>query len=311
VGSAARGLLLALALTSGLSGAGCAGILGIDLPQDLPDSSSQDGPEEGTDVSTQDSTTALDSSALDSTTALDSSAQDSAAALESSPVDAPDSSLQNDATDAPTDAAADAQEGGALTDQACGVCVGGTTEPCGANGTQVCNGECQWNACSVPNDVGCSDGTRDGFVSVAMFPRIAGCLGEWDPGSMRAPKTGVPCGESLDLPCAAPADLCAAGWHVCGTPPYGPTDLSGKISNAQCLGETTGSFIAALGDQACEPCSTTGSGPVCCGTCIQQNGSCVWPNATAWIGQVGTDSNRCAYVVNTYPTAWGALCCMD
>lgn len=291
VGAIARTAFLSLAVAGELAtGAGCAGILGIDAPEDRKDSS-QSGPDSSIEEG-------MDSSLPDET---DSSAQG----------DAADSRLP-DAMDAVADGVTDANEGGAPTDPTCSVCIGGTTEPCGTNGMQTCSAQCKWGACSVPNTVGCSDSKRDGFLDTTVFPRIAGCLGDWTEGSMRATKTGVACGNDFPVRCNVPADLCAAGWHVCGTPPYGPTDVSAKITNAQCTAETTGSFLAALGDLECDPCSSTGFGVVCCGSaCIQQNGSCVWENATPWAGEVGTHTNLCSDVYNTYPTAWGALCCMD
>ncbi len=278
-----RTALLPLALVTVFAVAGCAGILGIDFPIGVTDASAEGGP---------------DSSSSDGTDA--------------STADEPDASSQDATTDAAGDAVSDAHEGGAATDQACGVCVPGATEACGVNGTQTCSAQCKWGTCSVSNTIGCSDGSRDGFVSATSYPKITGCLGDWNEGSMRAPKTGVPCGKDTGVRCAVPADLCSEGWHVCGTPPYGPTDISAKMTNAQCTAETTGSFLAALGDLECDPCSATGFGAVCCGsTCIQQNGSCVWANATPWVGEVGTHTNLCSDVYNTYPTVWGALCCMD
>jgi hypothetical protein len=301
VGPFARAAFLSLALASGLAGTGCADILGLDSPHELKDSSSQDRPDsvtgDGMDSSEPDRPDSATGGGMDSSEPDETDSVKKDGATDSSP------------RDASADIVTDAHEGGAPTDQTCGVCVSGTSQPCGANGTQTCSSQCTWGACSVPNTVGCSDGTRDGFLA---SPGIAGCLGDWNEGSMRAPKTGTVCGNAISLRCPVPADLCAAGWHVCGTPPYEPTEISAQITNAQCTGETTGSFLAALGDQECEPCSSTGFGAVCCGsTCIQQNGSCVWTNATPWAGDVGTHTNLCSDVYNTYPTAWGALCCLD
>lgn len=215
-------------------------------------------------------------------------------------------------TEASADVLTDQDEGRPPADAPCGVCAPGTSEACGTGGTQSCSAHCGWGPCSVPNTTGCSDLKRDGFVSTTAFPGIAGCLGDWGEVSMRAPKTGVACGNNLATRCAAPADLCAPGWHVCGTPPYGPTEISAKITNAQCTGEMTGTFLAALGDQECEPCSSTGFGAVACGTpIIQQNGSCVWAHATPWVGIISGHQNLCSDVYNTYPNTMGTLCCID
>ena len=160
---------------------------------------------------------------------------------------------------------------------------------------------------------GCSDGNRDGFADAATYPRIAGCLGAWHEDSTRASKTGNACGNDLSQSCAAPADLCASHWHICGIPPYGPADLADKLTLAQCVGEKRGMFIAALGDQACEPCAAGGYDAVCCGaSCLDAGGSCVWPNATRYLGVLDGHNNLCNDVINDkYPNAIGVLCCED
>jgi hypothetical protein len=300
-------LAVSIALVSPSAGvfaaSGCSGLLGLRYPQD----------DAGADAAlameaTTDAAVAVSEDAAPPEVSTDNEAEiaSDAAVIESS-----DDVVEDSTGEEAADASRDGQERDAAGDGGCGVCVSGATEACGTGGMQTCSAQCRWGACSVTNTVGCSDGTRDGFVGAA-FPRIAGCLGDWNEGSMRAPKTGVACGNSLAVRCAVPADLCAAGWHVCGTPPYGSTDISSKITNAQCTGGPAASYLAALGDLECEPCSSTGFGAVCCGTtCIQQNGNCVWPDATPWVGVIGTHMNLCSDVFNTYPTSWGALCCMD
>jgi hypothetical protein len=163
-----------------------------------------------------------------------------------------------------------------------------------------------------PPPSGCSDGTRESFKDTAQFPTIAGCGAAWGETSMRAPATGVACGNDLGT-CSAPADACATGWHVCGAPPYGPQDISGRISVDGCLGQP-GEFAAALGDQTCDPCtpSTPGAGAACCGSaCIQQNGSCIYPSQTAWFGVIGGHTNLCGDIIAMDPASRGALCCKD
>jgi hypothetical protein len=158
------------------------------------------------------------------------------------------------------------------------------------------------------SDIGCSDGTREGFVDRTMFPTLAGCGALWPESSMRSPKDGVPCGNSLGT-CAVPADACAAGWHVCATPPYGPADVSSKITAAECAAQP-GEFAMAVGDQRCEPCDITGDGAACCGMiCVQQNGSCVFPGETAWFGVIDGHDNRCSDIVASYLGFQGVLCC--
>jgi hypothetical protein len=154
---------------------------------------------------------------------------------------------------------------------------------------------------------GCSDGTREGFTAPGAYPAIAGCGANWPMGSLRAPKTGVPCGHGLGT-CATPADACGTGWHVCATPPYGPTDVSARATAAECLAQP-GSFAIAVGDQRCDPCTVDGDGAACCGNgCVQQNGSCIYPNMTAWVGVIGGHKNVCTAIESN---GRGVLCCLD
>ena len=67
---------------------------------------------------------------------------------------------------------------------------------------------------------GCSDGGREGFFT---NPTVAGCKGWWwgrknlrDSPSSAQPKCGDDVG-TWGRSCVKPADLCAQGWHVCGT----------------------------------------------------------------------------------------------
>ncbi len=71
-----------------------------------------------------------------------------------------------------------------------------------------------------PSAVGCSDGTREGFVHVGAYPLLAGCGGAWDiPGihnevpacERRAGNDGE---QSDGVGCNV-TDLCAEEWHVC------------------------------------------------------------------------------------------------
>ncbi len=171
-----------------------------------------------------------------------------------------------------------------------------------------------------PAVVGCSDGQREAFVDAAGFPGIAGCLGGWaGTASMRAPGTGATCGDDSGE-CAAPADLCASGWHLCGAS-GAISDLT-QVSAEQCEQAGGGRFSAALshcetqsgcvydtrpdGDYGCFDrgwCSET----VCCGGDCGQFGACrdgVWPGATH-IAQ-GTDQGCGA---TTSRRAGGVLCC--
>jgi hypothetical protein len=157
---------------------------------------------------------------------------------------------------------------------------------------------------------GCADGTREAFTDPAQYPEIAGCEAKWPLASMRAPPTGRACGNSLGVECSVPADACGVGWHVCGTPPYGPADINAKVSADQCASQP-GKYAAALGDRACEICEDQlyGAGAVCCGTsCLQGSANCVFPQATAWFGSVNNRWGYCAGLVAAHPNQ-GVLCC--
>jgi hypothetical protein len=163
----------------------------------------------------------------------------------------------------------------------------------------------------VADDVGCSDGQREGFTDKAQFPSIAGCGANWQRESLRAVPTGRSCGNQKGL-CLVPADACAVHWHVCGAQNSGK-DIAAKVTAAQCKAQD-GSYVAALGDQECESCDPdSGYGAVCCGSeCINQNGSCVWPHETPWKGIIDGQLNRCGDIEQTYPAGnRGVLCCKD
>jgi hypothetical protein len=156
---------------------------------------------------------------------------------------------------------------------------------------------------------GCSDGTREAFVPLEDWPRLAGCTARWPRASLRDPKTGEPCGFELGV-CAAPADACGAGWHVCAQPPYGPQELSEQATAEECAAQP-GAYVAAVGDQFCEPCSAVGDGAACCGDrCVQQNGSCIYPGKTAWFGVVEGYKNVCGAIESDLVQR-GVLCCRD
>jgi hypothetical protein len=79
----------------------------------------------------------------------------------------------------------------------------------------------------LPPEPGCSDGTREGFLSLTQYPDIAACSGAWSvPGITAAGQAQGPvvptCGRSagndstnVDGDGCSAADLCAIGWHIC------------------------------------------------------------------------------------------------
>ncbi|MCA9694942.1 MAG: hypothetical protein R3A51_10105 [Nannocystaceae bacterium] len=174
-----------------------------------------------------------------------------------------------------------------------------------------------------PEVIGCSDGQREGFADLKKHPRIAGCLGRWEgTKSAREKPTGKSCGDDGGI-CDVPSDVCAAGWHVCGSDGKN-RDLKSHTSWRSCNEEAgPGKFIAAMShgqtDELCPPrptpstdfpCMDSGlcSEPVCCGEGCQF-GKCrdaVWPGKTMislgkaeGCGAISSERNG------------GLLCCYD
>lgn len=125
---------------------------------------------------------------------------------------------------------------------------------------------------------GCADGTREGFVSLNTYPRIAGCSGGWSiPGVMSTnPGTAPACPGLATHDTVTPAcgrmggddglnpngsgcdvaDLCAAGWHVC----TGAADITSHSSTG-CTGATTADeprlfFASRQSSNGCGDCAT-------------------------------------------------------
>lgn len=128
-------------------------------------------------------------------------------------------------------------------DDGCGDTCGGCSEgscvdgmccapDCGGKecGDDACGGSCgecpsmsvcEGNVCQFdPAFIGCSDGTREGFLDIGGYPLIAACGGAWTvPGihneipacNRQAGNTGLnQPGQGCNV-----TDLCAQGWHVC------------------------------------------------------------------------------------------------
>ena len=86
-----------------------------------------------------------------------------------------------------------------------------------------------------PLVVGCSDGTREGFTDLSLYPNIASCGGAWtvagafhdEPACGRqggddgVNATGTGCNVE---------DLCAGGWHMC----HGPDDIDTRTGGRGC-----------------------------------------------------------------------------
>jgi hypothetical protein len=171
-----------------------------------------------------------------------------------------------------------------------------------------------------PATVGCSDGQREGLLDPVLYPHIAGCLGSWTGGqSFRAATTGAACGDDIG-PCAVPADICAPGWHVCGTS-GDPAELL-RITTSQCEQAGGGAYLTAVSyclanagvctyaASKTDPygCAASGtcSESVCCGAGCNGYGVCtdaVWTGRTHAIA----DGDGCGAAHAR--SAGGVLCC--
>jgi len=179
-------------------------------------------------------------------------------------------------------------------------------------------------------EIGCSDGTREGFADTTAFPTIAGCVASW-PGTptMRAVRTGGVCGNNAG-PCGVPADACASGWHICGDS-GAPADLTARITEAQCNDAGTSASIAFVSSishcvNCVNNCVNTATDciystsytcgttvftcyePVCCGLGCSTSNACkggVFPTMT----KVGLNSVSCDAYASGLQS--GVLCCRD
>jgi hypothetical protein len=136
--------------------------------------------------------------------------------------------------------------------------------------------------------------------------------------SLRAPRAGAECGNSLG-PCAAPADACGFGWHLCGV--SGDLRELEVVGPSACYSAGSGRFVAAASHDlqnpppclyalaAQWPCVALAGGgaePICCGTAcnLPQCPDGLWPGQTRSTFQPGNAcGNLSAIAVD------GVLCC--
>lgn len=233
---------------------------------------------------------------------------------------APDASVVSRATLRPGPRDATPRDG-LSEQQGQGRLDGGWPEPPGVRGDPV--------------QIGCADGSREGFPEVASWPDIAGCAGAWDmPGLLdvqaRTPRCGRSAGDTgtnpLGIGCSV-SDLCADGWHVCRDAPdvqrrsptgcesaVPPADrrfflvLAGASPQAVCYPdrEAANDLHGCGGDQGlpagvgCQPLNRRMGFAECQAT----NG--IWTCGTAADHLV-----EARLVVKSSPALGGALCCRD
>ena len=173
--------------------------------------------------------------------------------------------------------------------------------------------------------IGCADGQREGFADITRHRRVAGCLATWEgTKSLRDKPTGKACGDDIKGGvCTVPSDVCATGWHVCGTNGKND-DLKTHTTFKACNKEAgPGKFIAAIShgqsEELCPPtptaetvfpCMDSGycAEPVCCGDNCQF-GKC---RDGVWKGQTRISLGKaegCGSV--TSERNGGVMCCYD
>lgn len=213
--------------------------------------------------------------------------------------------------------------------------------PCGPDD------RCQAGVC-VPDepmgdDVGCSDGAREGFLDQGRFTRVAACAGGWSVEGVRAtyaPSCNRASGDDSANPsgqgCSV-ADLCSAGWHVCedkeevaqaspsgcdGAVPDGTPNNSILFITRQ---RSTNNVICedravAMGNNDLFGCGNLGPtldaskncGPFNRALASQHDGRCDFNEAEPPLGpwQCGASSlAESAHVTKSGPDKGGVLCC--
>jgi hypothetical protein len=174
-------------------------------------------------------------------------------------------------------------------------------------------------------DVGCADGSREGFLDLVSFPRVAACAGGWSvPGIVPAPATacGRTAGDDSPNPngtgCSA-EDLCDEGWHVCAS----VDELSAVLSSCDLLTTPDAFFIAAVsgpGGRACSDdgrtndvfgCGTIGRDMVqsSCGPLNRYDSGPCTPLAPPWNCGASSSGTEASIVFKSGPERGGVLCC--
>ncbi len=210
-------------------------------------------------------------------------------------------------------------------------CGGGACPACANGRACVASRDCVSLVCTggtCENDLGCSDGSREGFASTTTFPDIAACAGGWTIaglattttpacGRMSGNSSGNPKGEGCNV-----ADLCQVGWHVCET----AAAVGQKSGNAGCaaagvLGQNAffavrqsggGGAACGLGTNDLFGCGDVGAPPdaATCGPLDRfSNDLCAALPATWSCGTDGADELN--NVTKTASEGGGVLCCRD
>jgi hypothetical protein len=191
---------------------------------------------------------------------------------------------------------------------------------CGYDGCYSTCGDCPPDApvCNVRNQctgdpliVGCSDGTREGFIDIDRFPGIAGCQAGWPTMDLRTPRTNTQCGSDIGQ-CPVPEDACAEGWHICMKQGW-PGDVVDRITREECRssdGSGDGIFLIASDAHPSEaPVRCDSWDPACCGMDCDVCTSSSYCDAI-WSGHLTPYlANTDCYRISS--SDWGVLCCRN
>jgi hypothetical protein len=225
---------------------------------------------------------------------------------------------------------------GAAGQGAAGIGAAGT----GAAGSSAAAGKGGNGGAGSPGmqgEIGCSDGTREGYLDRYKYPKIAACEGAWDDPGVGSLDSRMPqCnrrsgndGDKTDGRGCSVADLCAAGWSVCETAkavsaaapsgcgdaiaPYGDTPVyfltrqRGTGLTCDVTNNTQGSnnlygcgTIGSAADKSCAPF-----------TKMLRDSDCkvYSPPWFCMDGPLGTSQNEYNVVTKSGPSKGGVLCC--
>jgi hypothetical protein len=191
-----------------------------------------------------------------------------------------------------------------------------------------------------PSEIGCADGTREGFADPAAWINIAGCSGAWSIPGVRGPQASQPrCARAAGntgsaaggIGCAA-ADLCADGWHVCldgeDVRRKSPTECESAIHRDHTAFFVTQAGASAYGLCAADPslqndlhgCGNFGQPELggcqslnrrlsfvdCLASRVQVDGSPVWS-----CGDATRHLSESSLVTKSSSALGGVLCCRD